>query len=597
MSLFKKKDKQNSKKLNTTILHRIWREHTKKYIWALIGAMIITSLTAATEAFSVSLLKPIFDKGFIDHNSHVLFVLCAQIVGLYFIKGWFYFAQTMILTHISARTVQAIQQRVYSHLISLDMGFFSKTTSGQMLSRILNDCNSITNIAINFITNIFKDLITFIAMFSLMLYYSWKMCLVIFIFFPVGAIAISVIMKKTKRIAKQATQEASDFISQLNESLQSIKIVQSYCMEKFETKRMKGRLTNLFNLQMKSVKTTTMTTPIIESLSGLIMAGIIIFGGWQIANGYLTTGGFITFLGAWVSVYKPLKSLLGFRVQLQTALVSAERVYEIIDTKPSIKDSDDAIELKNVVGDIEIKNVSFEYEAGKPIIKNLNITIPHGKTIALVGASGGGKTTIVNLIPRFFEPTSGEILIDGVNIKKYTQSSLRKNTSLVSQDIILFDDTIRNNIAYGKGENDFDTVSDEEIFEASKSANAYDFIMNMSEGYNTKIGEKGVRLSGGQKQRISIARAIIKNAPILLLDEATSALDTESEHEVQTALDNLMKNKTTIVIAHRLSTIKNADKIYVIENGEVVESGTHDALIKENGEYSKLYNMQFSNKK
>lgn len=597
MSLFKKKDKQNSKKLNTTILHRIWREHTKKYIWALIGAMIITSLTAATEAFSVSLLKPIFDKGFIDHNSHVLFVLCAQIVGLYFIKGWFYFAQTMILTHISARTVQAIQQRVYSHLISLDMGFFSKTTSGQMLSRILNDCNSITNIAINFITNIFKDLITFIAMFSLMLYYSWKMCLVIFIFFPVGAIAISVIMKKTKRIAKQATQEASDFISQLNESLQSIKIIQSYCMEKFETKRMKGRLTNLFNLQMKSVKTTTMTTPIIESLSGLIMAGIIIFGGWQIANGYLTTGGFITFLGAWVSVYKPLKSLLGFRVQLQTALVSAERVYEIIDTKPSIKDSDDAIELKNVVGDIEIKNVSFEYEAGKPIIKNLNITIPHGKTIALVGASGGGKTTIVNLIPRFFEPTSGEILIDGVNIKKYTKSSLRKNTSLVSQDIILFDDTIRNNIAYGKGENDFDTVSDEEIFEASKSANAYDFIMNMSEGYNTKIGEKGVRLSGGQKQRISIARAIIKNAPILLLDEATSALDTESEHEVQTALDNLMKNKTTIVIAHRLSTIKNADKIYVIENGEVVESGTHDELIKENGEYSKLYNMQFSNKK
>mgnify|MGYP004651360867 FL=1 len=597
MSLFKKKDKQNSKKLNTTILRRIWREHTKKYIWALIGAMIITSLTAATEAFSVSLLKPIFDKGFIDHNSHVLFVLCAQIVGLYFIKGWFYFAQTMILTHISARTVQAIQQRVYSHLISLDMGFFSKTTSGQMLSRILNDCNSITNIAINFITNIFKDLITFIAMFSLMLYYSWKMCLVIFIFFPVGAIAISVIMKKTKRIAKQATQEASDFISQLNESLQSIKIIQSYCMEKFETKRMKGRLTNLFNLQMKSVKTTTMTTPIIESLSGLIMAGIIIFGGWQIANGYLTTGGFITFLGAWVSVYKPLKSLLGFRVQLQTALVSAERVYEIIDTKPSIKDSDDAIELKNVVGDIEIKNVSFEYEAGKPIIKNLNITIPHGKTIALVGASGGGKTTIVNLIPRFFEPTSGEILIDGVNIKKYTQSSLRKNTSLVSQDIILFDDTIRNNIAYGKGENDFDTVSDEEIFEASKSANAYGFIMNMSEGYNTKIGEKGVRLSGGQKQRISIARAIIKNAPILLLDEATSALDTESEHEVQTALDNLMKNKTTIVIAHRLSTIKNADKIYVIENGEVVENGTHDELIKENGEYSKLYNMQFSNKK
>ncbi len=594
MSL-KSKNKDKAK-LNLQILSRIWREHTKKYIGALIGAMLLTALTAGTEAFSVSLLKPIFDNGFIAKDSKILVFLCAQIIGLYFIKGWLYFFQTLILSHISTRTVQSIQQRVFSHLLSLDIAFFNKTSSGQMLSRVISDCSSITNIAINFITTIFKDVITCVAMFALMIYYSWKMCLVIFIFLPVGALAISIIVKKTKSITAKTTQKGADFISMLAESFQSVKIIKSYCMEKFESNRIKNLLESLFKLQMKSVRTTTMSTPVIETLSGFIMSGIIIFGGWQISMGYLTTGGFVTFLGAWVSVYKPLKSLLHFRVQLQAALVSAERVYELIDTKSSITDKKDAITLKNVKGDIEFKNVSFEYENGKPIVKNLNMVIPHGKTVALVGASGGGKSTIVNLIPRFFDVTSGEILIDGKNIKEYSQKSLRENTSLVSQEVILFDDTIKNNIAYGKGEKDFETVSDKEIITASKSANAYDFIMAMSDGYETRIGEKGVRLSGGQKQRISIARAIIKNAPILLLDEATSALDTESEFEVQNALDNLMKNKTTVVIAHRLSTIKNADMIYVIDKGSIVESGTHTQLLKKEGMYAKLYNMQFKNK-
>ncbi len=595
--MFKKKDKKIDASLNMGILKRIWREHTKKYIWALIGAMIITSLTALTEAYSVSLLKPIFDNGFIDRDNKILAVLCAQVIGLYFIKGWFYFSQTLILSHISTKTVQSIQQRVFTHLISLDMGYFNKHSSGQMLARIINDCNAITNIAINFITHIFKDLITCISMFGLMMFYSWKMCLVIFLFFPIGAVAIGIINRRVKSISFSDTQQSANFVNQISESLQNVKIIKSYCMERFEASRIKGILNNMFNLSMKRVKNTAVATPVIEGLSGFILSGIIIFGGFQIANGNLTTGGFVTFLGAWVSVYKPLKSLINFRVQLQTAMVSAERVYEIIDTKPSINDIENAIDLNVVHGDIEFKDVCFEYEKGKPILKNINMTIPAGKTVALVGASGGGKTTIVNLIPRFFEPTSGQILIDGKDIRTLSQHSLRENTSLVSQEVILFDDTIRNNIAYGKGEQGYKTVSDDEIISASKSANAYDFIMAMSEGYQTKIGEKGVRLSGGQKQRISIARAIIKNAPILLLDEATSALDTESEFEVQTALDNLMKNRTTIVIAHRLSTIKNADMIYVIEKGSIIEQGNHETLLAKNGEYAKLYNMQFKKSK
>lgn len=595
--LFKKKEKiQKESNLNWKILKRIWHEHTKKFIWPLIGAMLITSLTALTEAYSVSLLKPIFDNGFIDKDNSVLLVLCAQIVVLYFIKGWFYFAQTLILSKISTRTVQSIQQRVFSHLISLDMAYFNKNSSGQMLARITHDCESIKNIAINFITHIFKDLITCISMFGLMFFYSWKMCLVIFLFFPIGAVAIGIINKRVKTISKSDTQQSANFVNQISESLQNVKIIKSYCMEKFEATRIKNILNSMFNLSMKRVRNTAVATPVIESLSGFIMSGIIIFGGWQISNGYLTTGGFVTFLGAWVSVYKPLKSLINFRVQLQTAMVSAERVYEIIDTKPLIKDVKDAVELSDIKGNIEFKDVCFEYENGKPILKNINIKIPAGKTIALVGASGGGKTTIVNLIPRFFEPTSGQILIDGKDIKNIAQNSLRKNTSLVSQEVILFDDTIKNNIAYGKGEIDFKTVSDEEIIEASKSANAHNFIMAMTDGYQTKIGEKGVRLSGGQKQRLSIARAIIKNAPILLLDEATSALDTEAEFEVQTALDNLMKNRTTVVIAHRLSTIKNADMIYVIEKGAIIEQGNHDELLAKKGAYAKLYNMQFKKK-
>ena len=583
-------------RLNMKILRRIWHDHTKKYIWAILGAGFLTTFTAGAEAYSVSLLKPIFDNGFVDRDSKVLFLLCAQIVGLYFAKGWMYFFQTLILSYVSTKTVQAIQRKVFAHLLSLDMTFFNKNSSGQMLARITGDCNSITSIAVNFITNIFKDLITCISMIALMIYYSWKMSLFVILFFPIGAIAVSIINKKVKQISQTDLQRSANFLSQISESLQSVKIIKSYCMERFESLRIKELLDDMFTLSMRRVKGTAVVTPVVESLSGIIMAGIIIFGGWQIAEGALTTGGFVTFLGAWVSVYKPLKSLIGFRVQLQTAMVSAERVYEIIDKKPDIVDAKDAVDLTNVKGNIEFRDVCFEYEEGKPILKHINISIPAGKTVALVGASGGGKSTIVSLIPRFFDVTSGQILIDGKDIRKLTQESLRKSTSLVSQEVILFDDTIRSNIAYGKGEKGFNTVTDAEIAAAAKSANADDFIEAMSEGYATKVGERGVRLSGGQKQRISIARALIKDAPILLLDEATSALDTESEFEVQMALDNLMKNRTTVVIAHRLSTIKNADMIYVVEHGEITEFGTHKDLLAKKGAYSKLYNMQFKEK-
>ncbi|MDR2522719.1 MAG: ATP-binding cassette domain-containing protein [Synergistaceae bacterium] len=575
------------------VLTRIWREHTKKYMGTLLGVMALTALNTTTEAYAVSLLRPVLDEGFISQNKQLLLALCLQVILIYLAKGWFYYAQSLIMTRVTTKTIQSIQQHVFSHLLSLDIGFFNRTSSGQMLARIVGDCGAITNIAVNFVTSVFKDLITCISMFILMLYYSWQMMMVILVFFPIGVLAVQKINRKAKEIARTNSQFSADFMSKLSESLQSIKIIKSYNMEKFEGENLKALLGFMFDLTIRNVKNVSMLTPVIESISGFILAGVLLFGGWQIANGQLSAGGFVTFLGAWVSAYKPLKSLLGFRVQLQMALISAARVYDIIDTKSAIEDAPDAVELTNVHGDIEFVDVTFAYTPNRNVLNRVSLKIPRGKTVALVGSSGGGKTTLVNLIPRFFEPVEGKILIDGTDIKKVTQKSLRDNVSLVSQEVILFDDTIEKNIAYGKGEK-CDGVAKEDIVKAARSANADAFIRGMPQGYATRIGEKGVILSGGQKQRVSIARALIKNAPILLLDEATSALDTESEFEVQTALDNLMKNRTTVVIAHRLSTIKNADMICVVAEGRIVERGTHAELLKLNGEYAKFYSMQFN---
>ncbi|MDR1476573.1 MAG: ATP-binding cassette domain-containing protein [Rickettsiales bacterium] len=582
-------------KLNFAILKRIWREHTRKYIWLILGISLLTAMIAAVEAYAVSLLKPVFDTGFEERNSRALSMLCVQIVILYIVKGWMYYAQTRSMSYVTTKTICSIQDRVFSHLLSLNIGFFNRTSSGQMLSRIISDCASITQIAITFITGVFKDLVTCAAMFAIMVYYSWKMCLVIFVFVPVGVLLIRRISTKAKEITKQATQMNAAFVAKLAESFQNIKVIKSYCMERYEGSRIRSMLDSLFDFSMQNNRNQAAVSPVIETLSGFIIAGIIVFGGHQVSAGALTTGGFVTFLGAWVSVYKPLKSLIKFRVQLQMALVSAERVYEIIDVAPEIRDAKGAVELKNVKGDIEFRDVSFGYESSRPVLAGINLKIGRGQTVALVGPSGGGKSTIASLIPRFFDVSGGAILVDGVDIRDATQKSLRQATALVSQEVLLFDDTIENNIKYGAG--DRSAVKAKDVEKAARLANAEGFIAATPNGYKTMVGERGVNLSGGQKQRISIARALIKNAPILLLDEATSALDTESEHEVQSALDNLMKDRTTIVIAHRLSTITGADRICVVERGRIVEEGTHAELLKKKGEYAKLYKMQFKDEK
>ena len=585
---------EKTKKENKpSILRRIWREHTRKYIWHIAAAMGLTSLAAMAEAYSVALLRPIFDQGLVEQDKALLFWLCAQITTVYAGKGLLSYFQMNLMAHISNKTIMSIRHKVFSHVIKLDMGYFSNTSSGDLLSRIVNQTNQVAQIALNFIQTAFKDITTVVSMFGLMIWSNWQLFMIIFLFVPFGVVVAQRLSKKARNIASADVAMNAGFMVQISESLQNVKVIKSYGMEAYESRAIGRTFEEMNDMAMKRTRIVSSVSPIMESLSGFVLSGIILFGGWQIASGTMTTGSFVTFLGAWVAVYKPLKALTAFRINFQMAMMGAASVYEILDTKPKIVDAPDAKRMEGLNKGIKLNHVNFEYDAGKPILRDVTISVPKGKTIALVGQSGGGKSTIINLIPRFFDVSGGSITIDGIDIRELTMKSLRENIAIVSQDIMLFDSTIRNNIAYGKGDKEAKEITDAEIVRAAKLANADNFINAMSEGYQTKIGERGVKLSGGQKQRISIARALIKDAPILLLDEATSALDTESERLVQQALDNLMKDRTTIVIAHRLSTIINADKIYVIERGEVVEEGTHAELLKKKGEYAKLYNMQF----
>ena len=522
-------------------------------------------------------------------------LLSLQIFAIYVIKGVLGYFKMVLMTTVSQKIIREIQRRLFTHLLSLDMNFFNRNSSGKVISRMVNETNNMSQIAITFITQVSKDAISCISMFAIMIYFSWRTFLFVCIMFPIGAFLIKKLRRKMGALAGEFADLQAKFMAYLIESFANVRVIKSYNMERYERGRVDANVQLLYERTVDMTKITALTTPIMESLSGLVIAGILMFGGIQVVEGSLTVGGFVAFLGAWVSVYKPLKSLTQFHVKLQQAKAGAERIYAILDTEPSIKDKPDAKDIKKLKGDICFDDVCFEYDEGKPILSNVSFEIPAGKTVALVGSSGGGKTTVAQLIPRFWDVKSGSVKIDGVDIRDLKQSFLRDKISIVNQDTLLFDDTIKGNIAYGGG--GVEEIDGAKLVSAAKAANAHEFISGFEHGYETRIGERGVMLSGGQKQRISIARALIKDSPILLLDEATSALDTKSEAEVQAALASLMKNRTTLVIAHRLSTIVNADRILVVNKGRIVESGTHDELLAKDGEYAKLYNMQFKEKK
>jgi len=556
-------------------------------VWKFILAslcMIVVGLSTSAAAF---LVKPALDEIFLNKNATTLIWIPIAVLIIYLLKGLGSYGQTVLMNYIGQRVIADLRYSLYRHIQIQPLSFFTKNPTGILMSRITNDVTLIQGAVSEAVTSILKDTFTLIGLIFVIFYRDWKLAIIAMFVFPLAIYPVAEFGRKMRRIASDSQVTMGTLSTLLQETISGNRIVKAFGMENYENERFAKENERLFKLTMKSVSVRAISTPLMELLGGLGIAAIIFYGGYQVIYGISTPGTFFSFLTALLLLYEPAKRLTGVNNTIQQGIAGAERVFNVIDTIPEIEDKPGAKPLPQITEGIDIDHVTFRYDE-IPVLKDVHLKIKAGELIAFAGMSGGGKTTLVNLIPRFYDVTEGRILIDGRDIRDVSIESLRSQIAIVTQQTILFNDTIRNNIAYGDIRK-----SEEDIIRAAKAANAHDFIMKLPDGYDAIIGEQGVKLSGGERQRISIARALLKDAPILILDEATSSLDTEAEVEVQEALDVLMKGRTTLVIAHRLSTIRNADRIIVLVDGKIVEEGTHESLLAKKGEYYKLYNMQF----
>tara|TARA_A100001035_G_scaffold81463_1_gene63354 strand:- start:91 stop:1851 length:1761 start_codon:yes stop_codon:yes gene_type:complete len=585
----------NQNSSNYYILSRIFENYVKKHSRKLIISIICMIIVSATTALNAWMMQPVLDDIFIDKNESLILIIPLAILLIAVVKGISSYIQSVLMSFVGYRLVADLQSDMFGSLIKCDISFFSKTNSGTLISRFLADVGALSRGVHNVIINIIKDFFTLFFLIGVLFYHDWKLASISLLIFPIAIYPISRIGKRLRKISKN-TQVGFGFLTKrLTESLQSIKTIKSFNAENVETVKVEKEVENIFQLTYKSSRVNSISRPLMETLGGLAIAVIIYTGGSQVISGTTTPGTFFSFLTALLMAYQPIKSLASLNATLQMAMAAAERIFNIIDTKPLIieKQNNKDIHLKNdTTYNVKFSDVTFAYESSnKNILSNINLNIKRGEKIALVGYSGAGKTTLLNLLPRFYEIKRGRITINDIDIRDLSFNFLRNHFSLVSQDIVLFDDTIKYNICYGQN-----NINNKQILEACKKANCEEFIKKFPKGINENIGEKGVKLSGGQKQRIAIARAFLKNSPFLLLDEATSSLDSRSEKKIQTSLANLMKNKTSLVIAHRLSTIIDANKIILLHNGKVVEIDNHKNLLKKSKIYKNLYELQFKKK-
>jgi len=530
----------------------------KPYWTKLLFAMIFMSLVAATNGLTAFIVKPVLDKIFFEKNASMLYLIPFGIILLYLLKGVFEYLQAYLMGYVGQKVITDIRNLIFVCLQKQPLSFFDKTPTGVSISRIMNDVTLIQGTVSEAFTAILKDAFTIVGLIFVVLYRDWKLALIAFIVLPFATYPIVAFGKKLRKISTKTQKSIARLTNFLHETITGQRIVKAFSMEEYENRRFQEENETLFLINLKRYKVRALSHPIMEVLGGIAIGIIIWYGGREVISGSSTPGNFFSFTAALLMLYEPIKRLNKENHNIQQGLAASQRVFEIIDREPEILEKQDAMELKNVQGIIEFKNVFFKYE-DKMILKNINLKINKNEVVAVVGESGVGKTTLANLIPRFYDVTTGSVAVDDIDIRDVTLSSLRKNIALVTQDVILFNDSIKNNIAYGLEQN-------KEMLEmAANMAYAHDFIIRLSKGYDTIVGEKGIRLSGGQKQRIAIARALYKNAPVLILDEATSSLDASSEAEVQKAIENLMKGRTTIIIAHRLSTVMNANRIVVLE--------------------------------
>ncbi len=573
--------------------HIAWRLYEliaplKGWVFFSIVCMVGYNIFTAAPAYYA---KDIVDAIAYGDNPELkqYFLVGLGMIIVFAIKGLFFFGHNYSVGHLVQSLIVKLRQQLFDHLVNLSLTFFNRSKTGDLISRFTNDLHVFQNMLQVGVTGPFRDIPQFFLLLGIMFFRSWQLALVTMTIIPVAIFFIQIFGQRNKVAVSQRQISFGDLSSLLVETITGIRVVKAFGMEKYESKRFKDANDDLYKNHMRSIMIDSYSYPVIEIIGAAAGATIVAYGGYLIINDQITAGDFTSFVISFFLLNEPVKKLNGFNLKLQEGIAAVQRIFNILDVKDDIVISPDATKLTSFDREINLNIQAFHYpDQDEPAVKDFQLTLQKGEAVALVGSSGAGKTTIANLIPRFYDITRGEVYIDGHDLRDLDIASLRKLIAIVTQDTILFNDTIASNITYGQPD-----CSKERMYAAAQAANAHKFILEQSDGYETVIGEKGARLSGGQRQRLSIARALVKDAPILILDEATSALDSESEIEVQQAIEHLMENRTTIVIAHRLSTIRNADRICVMENGQIVEQGTHNELLSKEGRYQQLYEMQF----
>jgi len=562
-------------------------QYSKPYTRRILLAMLASVGVAGTDVAKAKLVQPLVDYILVDQTMYLVNLAVVVVIGLAIIKSASYFIQEYFIKTAGQLVVQDIRNDLFSHSLDLSMSFYAKTPLGNVMSSILNDVGTMQKSAADELVAVLREGLTLIGMVSLLFYNDWKLAVVAFVVLPIAVLPASQIGQRIKKYVRKSLANMGTLTSILQESFSGIKVVKVFGTEEYEKNKFRSENKNYYQRMKKIIRYSSATAPVMELLASFGAAGVVWYGLQRVINESMTQGELFSFIAAMGMMYAPFKRLVKTNNVIQKAVGAAERVFALMDTPIDISDKEGAVELKNVTGRVGFNGVDFGYD-DELVLKNFTIDVPPGQTVALVGSSGAGKSTLVGLLARFYDPTNGVITIDGQDISNVVQASLKQQIAMVDQETFLFHDTVINNIRYSDPE-----ISKEEVIKVAKMAFADEFIQEMPEGYETVIGDRGARLSGGQRQRICIARALLKNAPILLLDEATSALDTESEVIVQRALANLMHNRTTFIVAHRLSTVMHADRILVLDKGEIAEVGTHQQLIAAGGMYKHLCDAQF----
>jgi ATP-binding cassette, subfamily B, bacterial MsbA len=571
------------------LYRRLLREGVLPHLGLFFSASLCMVIVAASTAALAWLMDPVVNRVFVERRADLLWPVGLAVFASFAFKGAAAYGQTVLMTRLGQNVLTDFQNRLFRHLLQMDLGFFAANRTGTLISRLTTDIAAMRLAVSTALTGLGREVLSVILLVAVMFYQDWLLASLAFVTFPATVIPIAQLGRRLRKVTANTQAQTGAFMTIVQQSLSSIRLVKAYRMEAIEIERAEALTTRIRDLTIKAERVKALASPLMETLGGVAVTIVIVYGGWRVINGDTTAGAFFSFITALLSAYRPMKALANANAHVNEGLAGAQRLFTVLDTPSALTEKPDAVPLKVTRGEVRLENVVFSYEADVPALRGLSLMIPAGKTTALVGASGAGKSTVLSLIPRFYDVSAGAVTIDGVNIADVTLASLRDSIALVSQDVVLFDDTVRANIRYGKP-----GASDGEVEAAAVAAGAHEFILAQPQGYETMVGERGQTLSGGERQRIAIARALLRDAPILLLDEATSALDAVTERHVQAALDRLKAGRTTLVIAHRLSTVAGADQICVLNQGRVVETGTHAALMASGGAYATLHRLQFA---